>query len=565
MSAELPKRHPGINPRENRTIIDPTKGQTFTLERILGKGATADVFAATDDAGNQHALKLFYPPPKDPNQYQPNPAKEAAIHRELRHDNIITYYTSGKTNEGLHYLVTELATKGSLDALIKTGGMPITEVLPFLLDITRALLYLHGSRFGERRPMAHADIKLSNILIGDSKAKLGDFGLTQLVINKERVAEQFGSYRYVAPEQLRGSGPTTASDMYAFAITTFRALTGEYPYGDLDKEEQLRAHMEQEPRNLPDVLGGSPQNIALGEVLTAAMAKDPSTRPAAKQFGKALRRAAKIDAESRPIIIKMSGKKPVTQAQLEQETGTFPSVSGEESRKESVPVVIDTERTDNLTQIGSDLETMRLELAQTRQDLEKTSRIFSGEESVTQPILRPAVHEGPTGPIDNRPPDNRPDGRPDGHTKPHHKKYSVRRRVTAAVASIAIGLGLMSGGVIDFLKKPAGNSVVKGGEKDLLSTIKQAFGPNKPDASIPSPKPSPDASPSAKKSAHKPSHPSSSPDTKPSTSAVAPLPSVSQMPQPTETPSPTDTSSPVATPDAPTASASPSPSESPTA
>jgi len=146
------------------------------------------------------------------------------------------------------------------------------------------------------------------------------------------------------------------------------------------------------------------------------MAKDPSTRPAAKQFGKALRRAAKIDAESRPIIIKMSGKKPVTQAQLEQETGTFPSVSGEESRKESVPVVIDTERTDNLTQIGSDLETMRLELAQTRQDLEKTSRIFSGEESVTQPILRPAVHEGPTGPIDNRPPDNRPDGRPDGHT-----------------------------------------------------------------------------------------------------------------------------------------------------
>jgi len=34
--------------------------------------------------------------------------------------------------------------------------------------------------FGERRPMAHADIKLSNILIGDSKAKLGDFGFNSV-------------------------------------------------------------------------------------------------------------------------------------------------------------------------------------------------------------------------------------------------------------------------------------------------------------------------------------------------------------------------------------------------
>lgn len=82
------------------------------------------------------------------------------------------------------------------------------------------LRYLHLST----PPIIHLDVKASNLLIDDSfHAKLADFGLSN---SKGRVGTPF----WMAPEAIRGETPTTASDVYSFAIVMYEIFSEKTPY-----------------------------------------------------------------------------------------------------------------------------------------------------------------------------------------------------------------------------------------------------------------------------------------------------------------------------------------------
>ena len=96
------------------------------------------------------------------------------IHRELRHENIVTYIGTQVEDEVV-YIFTDWVSGGSLHDIIKKfGSMNEELVRRYARQILRGLVHLHDYN------VAHRDIKPGNLLVGSSGiVKLADFGASR--------------------------------------------------------------------------------------------------------------------------------------------------------------------------------------------------------------------------------------------------------------------------------------------------------------------------------------------------------------------------------------------------
>jgi serine/threonine protein kinase len=126
----------------------------------------------------------------------------------LRHDNIVTLHGVTMHPEAghVHWLVTELADGGSLEAWLSTRGvLTPSELLHLLRSVMRALVYLHS-----RSPsVLHGDIKPSNVLAfttpdGSVVWKLGDVGIANVLQSTTRARTSAGTLMYTAADILLG-------------------------------------------------------------------------------------------------------------------------------------------------------------------------------------------------------------------------------------------------------------------------------------------------------------------------------------------------------------------------
>lgn len=130
---------------------------------------------------------------------------EINVLTKVRHRNLVTLlgYCDANTE---HLLVYEYMSGGTLgDHLFHINEKGYTflnsrQRLSIALDIARGLEYLHGLT---QQTFIHRDLKCSNVLLDESmRAKISDFGLVKLVIDKEKSIQTqvAGTFGYLAPE-----------------------------------------------------------------------------------------------------------------------------------------------------------------------------------------------------------------------------------------------------------------------------------------------------------------------------------------------------------------------------
>jgi transcriptional regulator with GAF, ATPase, and Fis domain len=169
---------------------------------------------------------------------------------------------------GAPYLLLSSAPGTSLDRLLAEPALSPArrELLAAIVarDMGAALSSLHAAG------AAHGDVKPANIVIGDERARLIDFGLSG---SAQQVQPTGGTRRYLAPEVFSGGeSDARARDLWALGATLLEVLL-----------PNASGNAAREARALP--------TSELGQIARALLAEAPGVRPSASWV---LRRAQSL-------------------------------------------------------------------------------------------------------------------------------------------------------------------------------------------------------------------------------------------------------------------------------
>ncbi|KAG5025317.1 hypothetical protein AAZX31_08G126300 [Glycine max] len=216
--------------------------EEFSQENLLGVGSFGSVYKGHLSHGATVAVKVL-------DTLRTGSLKsffaECEAMKNSRHRNLVKLITSCSSidfkNNDFLALVYEYLCNGSLDDWIKGrrkhekgNGLNLMERLNIALDVACALDYLHND---SEIPVVHCDLKPSNILLDeDMTAKVGDFGLARLLIQRSTSQVSISSTRvlrgsigYIPPEYGWGEKPSAAGDVYSYGIVLLEMFCGKSP------------------------------------------------------------------------------------------------------------------------------------------------------------------------------------------------------------------------------------------------------------------------------------------------------------------------------------------------
>lgn len=127
------------------------------------------------------------------------------------------------------YLRSEFVSGGDLRSHIAGGAPDDPTVRDFLLELLRGLAELADAG------IVHRDLKPENIILRNgtwTEPVVIDLGLSRLVDTSSFTVYPwaFGTWPYMAPEQLRAERATDRSDVWAAAIIAAEVAAGTHPF-----------------------------------------------------------------------------------------------------------------------------------------------------------------------------------------------------------------------------------------------------------------------------------------------------------------------------------------------
>jgi serine/threonine protein kinase len=214
---------------------------SWTIEAPLGEGGMASVWLARRSDGRHDgraAIKLMHGRLHGTQATQ-RFEREGRILARLEHPHIARLLDAGVASDGeggQPYLVLELVRGQPIDRWCDERQLSVDARLALFADVLAAVAHAHT------HGVIHRDLKPANILVDESGAvKLLDFGIAKLL--DDEAAARDGSTpsaithegvraltpEYASPEQLRGDGVTTATDVYALGVLLYQLLSGRHP------------------------------------------------------------------------------------------------------------------------------------------------------------------------------------------------------------------------------------------------------------------------------------------------------------------------------------------------
>jgi hypothetical protein len=268
-------------PAVDDALVGALLDDRYRVTALIGRGGVATVYRATDTAlGREVAIKVFRGV-----EGLDDPARrssERALLASLAHPALVTLHDAAREPAtGREFLVMEFVDGPNLRERLDQGG-PLTaaDTAAMTVELAEALHVIHS------RGIVHRDVKPANVLLSPSpmparawRAKLADFGIARLIDDSRLTATGglIGTPAYLAPEQVRGDGATSASDIYALGLLVLESRTGRAAFpgpalesasARLTRDPELPADLDPEWRDL----------------LAHMLARDPAARPEALEI-----------------------------------------------------------------------------------------------------------------------------------------------------------------------------------------------------------------------------------------------------------------------------------------
>jgi hypothetical protein len=192
--------------------------------------------------------------------------------------------------EGIDFLVMEFLEGETLADRLTKGPLATELVLKYGIEICEGLERAHKSG------VVHRDLKLSNVMLTKTGAKLMDFGLAKAAPSGAAPASSLtmtishpsadqpltargtivGTFQYMSPEQTEGKEADARSDIFAMGALLYEMVTGQRAFTGKSQASIVAAILASEPAPISTVQPMTPP--ALAQVVKTCLAKDPEER-----------------------------------------------------------------------------------------------------------------------------------------------------------------------------------------------------------------------------------------------------------------------------------------------
>ncbi|WP_438033150.1 protein kinase domain-containing protein [Sorangium sp. So ce204] len=197
----------------------------WTIDRLVGIGGMAAVYAATHKIGRREAIKILHPEVARSKDLRARFEREAQAVNRFQHPGVVEIRDIDVTEDGAPFLVMELLDGESLaDRIQRLGSIEPGEMLRLMDELLDVLGAAHG------QGIIHRDIKLDNLFVEKTgRLKVLDFGIARMrdgvkTAMRTRTGATLGTVSYMAPEQVRGISVDHRADLFAVGATMFRVI-----------------------------------------------------------------------------------------------------------------------------------------------------------------------------------------------------------------------------------------------------------------------------------------------------------------------------------------------------
>jgi eukaryotic-like serine/threonine-protein kinase len=260
-----------------------TVADAWTLERVVGHGATALVYAARHTSGRVGAMKVLRRSLAGHAETIARFRREAGVAATVCHPNVVSVWGLAETDDGVPLVAMELLEGETLAERLHKSALPLVDVRALGLQLLDAVAACHSVG------VIHRDLKPDNVFVTtDGTVKLLDFGVARPAnsgVTARRLA--IGTPEFMAPEAARGECSDRRVDVFCVGALLRSLITGRLPRQAVSGERTLRTAAREALSPLELAAPDVPR--ALSRVIDRACAWEPGNRwQSAETFHEAL-------------------------------------------------------------------------------------------------------------------------------------------------------------------------------------------------------------------------------------------------------------------------------------
>ena len=279
MSADSGKKPPD----ELDLLVGSTVAGKYHIDRLIGRGGMGAVFQATNAAiGKRVALKFLGAQTSRDSEAATRFQREAEAASLAESPHIVQIFDSGRSEQGLPFLVMELLTGEDLRArLHREGRLDAETAVRVGVQVLKALRQAHGAG------IVHRDLKPDNVFLcrrddEPSFVKIVDFGISKLqqqpgVDTLTHKGTVLGTAFYMSPEQAQSFPDIDGrTDLFSVGAILYEMLTGQPPHSAPTYEAVLIAICTRDAADVRALVPQVPEKLA--RVVARALRRERDER-----------------------------------------------------------------------------------------------------------------------------------------------------------------------------------------------------------------------------------------------------------------------------------------------
>src|SRR5450432_514933 len=270
-----------------RARIGTVLKHKWRLDKVIGVGGMAVVYAATHRNKKRAAIKMLHPELSMDSAIRERFLREGYVANSVGHRGAVAVDDDDVSEDGLAYLVMELLDGETIEQRWERKGRILSphEALSVMDQLLDTLAAAHA------RGIVHRDLKPENMfLTRDGAVKVLDFGIARVrelarseapggsPLTTTQAGSTMGTPAFMAPEQARGKWDEVdgRSDLWAVGATVYTLLTGEFVHKGETVNETLALAVTRPARSIAELRADL--HPALIRFVDKALAYDKAAR-----------------------------------------------------------------------------------------------------------------------------------------------------------------------------------------------------------------------------------------------------------------------------------------------